>query len=95
MKLNRIGSLLLLVAVLVCEGPAWAATESGRAGAARQVFSSGPAEAVATTASVIIDRLGPILSEAPALGSDLRQFASRIADPAQGPAGPWIRQSLG
>ncbi|MBV8538755.1 MAG: mechanosensitive ion channel [Alphaproteobacteria bacterium] len=50
---------------------------------------------MATTASDILDRLGPILSEAPALGSDLRQFASRIADPAQGPAGPWIWQSLG
>jgi len=99
--LRRIGSplrlarLLPLAALLICQAPsALAATDSGRSGAARQVFSSGPAEAVAATAIDIMDRLRPILAEAPALGSDLRRFMNQIADPAQGPAGPWIWQSL-
>ncbi len=98
MTLKRIGSplrLLPLIVLLICQAPsALAATDSGRAGAARQVFSSGPAEAVAATAIDIMDRLGPILSEAPRLGPDLRQFVNRIVDPAQGPTGPWMLQSL-
>jgi small-conductance mechanosensitive channel len=86
--------LLALLAVLVGNGPVALAANANRAGEARQVFSSGPAETVATTATDIMERLGPILAVVPELGPDLRQFGDRIADPTQGPVGPWIWQSL-
>lgn len=81
--------LLLILAGLACGVPAaWAA-----AAPPRDVFASGIVESLESTIASLMQHLQPVLAAAPGLRADLAQFFGRLADPAQGPAGPWIWRS--
>jgi small-conductance mechanosensitive channel len=88
-----LGSLLL--ALLVCCGPvAFAAADPTPAPPAAEMFGSGTTEDIRGSVGDITQQLWLVLSAVSRLPADLEQVVSRFTDPTQGPAEPWILQSV-
>lgn len=91
-------SRLLLVSLPLAIGSApvaWAAAAArGEAARAGDAFASGTIDTVQSAVADLVQHLWPVLAAASGVWADLAQFIARLADPTQGPAGPWLMETV-
>ena len=86
---------LLWLPPSICGGPAALAATANPGGASRagDVFASGTIETVERAVADLTQHLWPVLAATAEMRADLVQFFAHLADPAQGPAGPWVLET--